>query len=140
MSDMIARVPIEGATTYDFGESTPNDWPRLYVDADAYREVVAANRERTLNHAKTQTGWFIKKIAELNKRIRELEGSHAALEDALRWALMYGCRDYGHNRRGYHPDALNGGMIDAPEHYDAVYRSVGLIQKVATANPEANAK
>lgn len=40
MSDQIASTPLNGPTTYDFGQSTPDDWPRSYVAETDYMQLV----------------------------------------------------------------------------------------------------
>lgn len=59
MSDKVQTVPLAGPMRYDFGDSTPDDWPRAYVAAEEYdelaRRIDTMERDRRTAEAENET-------------------------------------------------------------------------------------
>jgi hypothetical protein len=59
MSDKVQTVSLSGPAQYDFGDSTPDDWPRFYVAAEEYaelaRRIETMERDRRTAEAENET-------------------------------------------------------------------------------------
>lgn len=59
MSDKVQTAPLSGPMRYDFGDSTPGDWPRAYVAAQEYdelaRRIDTMERDRRTAEAENET-------------------------------------------------------------------------------------
>jgi hypothetical protein len=59
MGDKIQTVSLSGPAQYDFGDSTPDDWPRSYVAAQEYvelsRRIETMERDRRTAEAENET-------------------------------------------------------------------------------------
>lgn len=59
MSDKVQTVPLSGPMRYDFGDSTPVDWPRSYVAEQEYdelaRRIDTIERDRRTAEAENET-------------------------------------------------------------------------------------
>jgi len=72
MSDQIAHTPLNGPTTYDFGEATPKEWPQGEYVPKAVYDAALASYVTSIEVEQRRTERWHARVQQLSAAIDQL--------------------------------------------------------------------